>query len=81
MVDRTQEDINQDQRIARLEQQVLELRRQYNDHAKSLTDDAASLKEHKARLDILDPLRTLLEHVEAIKDFITNIRSIRRVKE
>lgn len=68
MIDRTQEDINQDVRIASLEQKVREIKTQLDGAGRRLAD-------HELQLHNLDPLRGLIEHVEAIKSFFENLAS------
>lgn len=63
MIDRTQEDINQDLRIAALEQNVKELKRQLDGTGRLLAD-------HEGRIKQLDPLRVLIEHVDNIIVFL-----------
>ncbi len=78
MVDRTKEDIIQDQRIARVEQDMRELRAKFESAAETTVSHGAKLAQHEDRLNFLNPLTALLEHVEQIIHFITNIRSIKR---
>lgn len=66
MVDRTQEDINQDRRIADLEVALGKLTTRVD----ALSDVVkVRLNTHEQRLNKLDPLAALLEHVEHITTF------------
>lgn len=86
MIDRTQEDINQDVRISNLEQQVRELKMRLDVMRTSLENHGArfdgvgrQLADHSVRLDVLEPLRVLVEHIEAIKTFFDDWkRGLRR---
>lgn len=66
MIDRTQEDINQDLRIAHVEQDIREIKARLDGAGRKLAD-------HEMRLNEFNPLRDLIKHVEAIKQFFENL--------
>ncbi len=66
-LDRTREDISQDERIAKLEARLSVLEEKSGLHAASITTHGKLLHE-------LDPLRGLIEFAESIKAQFANFR-------
>lgn len=69
MVDRTQEDINQDARLLRIENDVRNLHRAIDSLHISFDDFTITVHKHDRLIKILDPLQMLVDHVEQIKQF------------
>ena len=70
MIDRTQEDINQDLRLVKLEQSQRELGSKIEAALQLIASQTTLFGQHEAKLKELNPLITLLEHVEAIKEHL-----------
>jgi hypothetical protein len=72
MIDRTQEDINQDVLIAELGRTVKELKEAMRTVRDQQSAHEVTLRGHQSRLETLEPVRGIIEHVAAIKAFCDN---------
>ena len=73
MIDRTQEDIAQDHRLDALEKDVTTLRAKADAAMQTLVKHTDKINQHEGRLATLDPLRILVEDIDAIRSLIRDI--------
>ena len=78
MIDRTQEDIAQDHRLDALEKDVTTLRAKMDATMQTLVKHTDKINQHEGRLATLDPLRILLEDVDAIRNLIREVMPTRK---
>lgn len=74
MVDKTQEDLHLEARIAELEKAVRVLSRQIDSLHLTFDDWTVTVHRHDRLIKILDPLQTIVEHVEQIREFFESWR-------
>ena len=72
MIDRTQEDINQDRTIEAQAKRIAAIEQKQQDMLDLAGSHTSLLTQHETRLRELDPLRVLIEHIETIKSFFTS---------
>lgn len=69
MIDRTQEDINQDAKIDALQRRLTTLESMVIDSKNKTVFLQQQLDAHAKRIDAFDPLKDLIDHVERIVSF------------